>query len=84
MTFTKTLSFFATMVLCTADPIKDPARIRLNSDLLKTVFHSGDQRILDVFTDLELGNYEQVADDVNTAFTIEDATVSIMTADGVD
>lgn len=51
--FTKALAFFATTLVCSmADPIREPARLRLNAELLKTVFNSGDQRILDVFTDL--------------------------------
>jgi hypothetical protein len=46
------------MLVATADPIREPARLRINSDLLKTVFHSGDQRILEVFKDLEMGSVE--------------------------
>jgi hypothetical protein len=41
--FTKALAFFATTIIVSrADPIREPARLRLNADLLKTVFHSGD------------------------------------------
>ena len=53
--FVKALSVFTTMLFCAhADPVREPVRLRINSDLLKTVFHSGDQRILDVFADLNV------------------------------
>ena len=75
MSFTKALAFFATTLVCSrADPIREPARLRLNADLLRTVFHSGDQRILDVFSDLELQPEAQ----------LEEITGSLTTIEGVD
>jgi hypothetical protein len=75
LSFNKALAFFATTLVCSmADPIREPARLRLNADLLKTVFHSGDQRILDVFTDLQLQPEAQ----------LEELTGSLMTVEGVD
>lgn len=77
ISFTKALSFFATMLVCSqADPIKEPARLRLNSDLLKTVFHSGDQRILDVFSNLE--PYWEVSGN------LEEFKGSLTTVEGMD
>lgn len=59
--FTKALSFFAvTLFTAQADPIREPARLRLNADLPQTVFHSGDQRILDVFADLHVEDSKEV------------------------
>jgi hypothetical protein len=83
ISFTKALSFFATMLVATADPIREPARLRINSDLLKTVFHSGDQRILEVFKDLEMGSVEQLEGSF-AAFILEDMTASITTVKGLD
>jgi hypothetical protein len=77
ISFTKALSFFATMLVCTqADPIKEPARLRLNSDLLKTVFHSGDQRILDVFSDLQ--PYGEISG------VLQDYSCKLTTREGID
>ena len=47
------LSFVVSMVqVCWADMIESPARLRVNSDLIKSIFHSGDQRILENFNNL--------------------------------
>lgn len=34
------------------DQVQDPVRLRLNSDIITTLFHKGDQRILDAFQDI--------------------------------
>jgi hypothetical protein len=74
--FTKALSVFATILACSqADPIREPARLRLNAELIKTVFHSGDQRILDIFTDLEWEENEGL---------LQEFIGSITTVQGVD
>ena len=74
--FTKALSVFATMLAFTnADPIREPARLRLNADLIKTVFHSGDQRILDIFSDLEWEEPDGL---------LQNFIGSITTVDGID
>ena len=77
ISFTKALAFFATtLVFSKADPIREPARLRLNADLLKTVFHSGDQRILDVFADLELQTEPETQ--------LDEVKGSLLTNEGVD
>lgn len=40
-----------------ATPSKAPLRLRMSSDLLKTVFVKNDQQLLDVFEDLPLGEF---------------------------
>jgi hypothetical protein len=74
--FTKALSVFTTFLLCSkADPVREPVRLRLNADLIKTVFHSGDQHILDVFQELEWEESDG---------PLKDFIGSITTINGVD
>lgn len=40
--------------VCFADQLQAPMRMRVSSALVKQVFHSGDQKILDNFTDLAM------------------------------
>ena len=39
--------------------IESPARLRVNSDLIKSIFHSGDQRILENFNNLTFSQEDQ-------------------------
>ena len=38
--------------------LHNPLRIRVNSDLIRSVFHKKDQDILKLLSDIELGDYE--------------------------
>jgi hypothetical protein len=38
--------------------LHNPLRIRVNSDLVRSVFHKKDQDILKLLSDIELGDYE--------------------------
>ena len=35
-----------------AAQVRRPLRVKINTDVLKTLFHKGDQRVLDAFADL--------------------------------
>ena len=37
-----------------ADQVQHPLRLQMNSDVLKTLFHKGDQRMLEAFSNLKL------------------------------
>ena len=39
--------------LSMGDQVQNPVRLRLNSDIITTLFHKGDQRILDAFQDIQ-------------------------------
>ena len=39
--------------LCYGAQVQDPVRLRMNSDIITTLFHKGDQRILDAFNDIK-------------------------------
>ena len=67
-----------------ADPIKDPARMRINSNILTTVFHKGDQRILDVFDNLSVGRVDSTDEPGYPDFALDDMVVSLKTAEGID
>ena len=41
------------------DQVQDPVRLRLNSDIITTLFHKGDQRILDAFQDIKVSPGEE-------------------------
>ena len=41
--------------LVKADQVENPLRLKFNSDVLKALFHKGDQRMLDVLQDLTIG-----------------------------
>lgn len=46
-----------------ADQIMAPARMRINTDLIQTIFHTGDQRILTMFEDMHLAEPVENASD---------------------
>jgi hypothetical protein len=66
MSFTKALACFAALVY--ADPVMDAVRVRMNSDLVRTVFHSGDSHILDLFDAILVPSHSELGlEDMVTA-----------------
>ena len=63
-----------------AGQVRRPLRLKINTDVLKTLFHKGDQRVLDAFTDLQVTidePEEKCPDFANTVF-------SLTTDEGID
>lgn len=47
----------ADLALC--EQVENPIKLRLNSDIIKTLFHKGDQRILEAFQELKVTSGEE-------------------------
>ena len=45
------------LALC--EQVDNPVKLRINSDIIKTLFHKGDQRILDAFQDIKVSPGEE-------------------------
>ena len=63
-----------------AAQVRNPVRLKINTDVLKTLFHKGDQRVLDAFTDLKVTidePEEKCPDFTSTVF-------SLTTDEGID
>ena len=63
-----------------ADQVQHPLRLQMNSDVLATLFHKGDQRMLDAFTDLKLTPTEKD----EACPDLISATYSLTTQEGVN
>ena len=63
-----------------ADQSMNPLRMKINSEVLNTLFWKGDQRMLEAFSDLSIARQDD--DSSCPAFT--SATYKLTTADGVD
>ena len=46
-------------LIAVAEQVQHPMRLMLNSDVLRTLFHKGDQRMLEAFSDLKLSVEEK-------------------------
>lgn len=49
--------------LATADQLKPPVRLNISSELVTMLFHRGDQRMLDTFTDVPVPDVANLLDD---------------------
>ena len=59
------------------DMIQSPLRIRVNSELLKGIFHKKDQDLLKLFDNLNLGEFE-----LSSSLKIKDFTISLLPKSG--
>ena len=63
-----------------ADQVQHPLRLQMNSDVLRTLFHKGDQRMLEAFTDLKLSLQEKS----ENCPELSSAVFSLTTREGID
>lgn len=56
----KIVHFVAGLIaVCSADQIQNPIRLRISSDILQNVFHTGDQKMLEFFSNLKFERTEE-------------------------
>ena len=60
--------------------VHDPVRMQFNTDVLKTLFHKGDQRMLDVLQDLKVNRDEEGL----TCPDLKELTYSVLVDEGID
>lgn len=63
-----------------ADQVQNPLRVKINSSVLETLFHKGDQRMFEAFTDLSLSREEEDS----TCPDLSSATYKLTVADGIE
>jgi hypothetical protein len=63
--------------LASSEMLQSPLRIRLNSDLLKGIFHKKDQEMLKIFENMKLGDHE-----LSPSLKIKDLEVSLVPKTG--
>jgi hypothetical protein len=56
--------------------VESPLRVQFNAELIRSIFHKKDHEILDVFQDLELGQFE-----LKNGHSIQDLKVSFSPKD---
>lgn len=66
-----------------------PLRLRWNSDIVTTLFHRGDQRMIEAFRDIQMhdlmpSDYVESADDTNTSGLVQDLVINFEAPEGVD
>ena len=65
-----------------ANQVQNPLRLQMNSDVFRTLFHKGDQRMLEAFAGLKL-SYLDKSEETKCP-ELNSATYSLITKEGVD